>query len=378
MSRRVTAYRAGYTPQDRRLIEKEMFSGRLLGIIATNALELGIDIGSLDAVISLGFPYTLAGFRQQAGRAGRRNKDSLAILVADPFPVDQHYVKNPQELFSKPYAVLSVDIDNPLVLEAHVQCAAMEMPIMPEDDAVFFGKGLPKLCETRLIKDDQGFYHCHPRFKPHPAKHVSIRGVEDGHFVVIDITNGRNKVLEEVEPSRASFTIYEGAIYMHQGYTYLVREMNIDGLFAKVIMANVDWTTKQRDFTDVDAVETQRIRRVRGSRSMVFYGSVRVTSIVFGYFKIDKKGNILDAVDVDTPPIVRNTHGVWLDVPKIALDLLQEKGIHIAAAIHAAEHALVSLTPIYVMSVAGDVRTECKSPEKEYAKMPSQRKRPAR
>ena len=115
--------------QDRRKIEQELFSGQLLGVIATTALELGVDIGSLDAVITVGFPYTLPGLRQQAGRAGRRNKDSLAMLICDPYPLDQHYARNPSEIFDSPYTGLSLDLTNPIVLEGHLQCAADEMPI---------------------------------------------------------------------------------------------------------------------------------------------------------------------------------------------------------------------------------------------------------
>lgn len=139
---RVTGYRGGYTPQDRRRIESEMFEGKLMGIIATTALELGVDIGSLDAVITVGFPYTIANLRQQSGRAGRRNKDSLSVLVGDCFPTDQYYMQNPDEIFTKPNCELQVDLQNMLVLEGHIQCAAYEMPIRPDEDAKYFGKNL--------------------------------------------------------------------------------------------------------------------------------------------------------------------------------------------------------------------------------------------
>ena len=300
---RIMGYRGGYAPEDRRKIEKEMFDGKLMGIVATNALELGIDIGSLDAVITVGFPYTIANLRQQSGRAGRRNKDSLSVLVGDCFPTDQFYMENPDEIFTKPNCELQVDLQNMLVLEGHVQCAAFEMPIRPHEDKLYFGKQLAEIAEERMIKDPLGFYHCNERFRPQPSKCVSIRDTEDGHFAVIDTTNGRNVVLEEVEPSRAFFTIYEGGIFLHQGYTYLVKEFSPKQKYAKVTLVKVDWTTQQRDYTDVDPIETEAIRRIPDSLSRAFYGAIKIRAVVFGFFKIDKKRRILDAVEVDNPPI---------------------------------------------------------------------------
>ncbi|KZF25406.1 P-loop containing nucleoside triphosphate hydrolase protein [Xylona heveae TC161] len=375
---RVMGYRGGYTPQDRRQIEKEMFEGKLLGIIATNALELGIDIGSLDAVITVGFPYSISNLRQQSGRAGRRNKDSLSVLLGDCFPTDQYYMENPDEIFTKPNCELGVDLQNTLVLEGHLQCAAYEMPIRPDEDQIYFGENLPELAQDRLVKDPLGFYHCHERFRPHPSRFVAIRDTEDGHFAVVDITNNRNVVLEEVEPSRAFFTIYEGGVYLHQGQTYIVKEFSIDSRLARVERANIDWTTQQRDYTDVDPIETEAIRRIPDSLSRAFYGSIKVRMVVFGFFKVDKRRRILDAVQVDNPPVEILSKGFWLDVPSKALEILASRRLNAAAAIHAAEHALLSLMPNFVISMPGDVRTECKNALKEFARRETSRKRPAR
>ncbi|KAK4238081.1 hypothetical protein C8A03DRAFT_44133 [Achaetomium macrosporum] len=377
---RVMGYRGGYTAQDRRRIESEMFEGKLLGIIATTALELGVDIGTLDCVLTWGFPYTIANLRQQSGRAGRRNKDSLSILVGDGFATDQHYMQNPDELFTKPNCELQVDLSNMLVKEGHLQCAAYEMPIQPTEDAIYFGPDLAQICEERLIKDDAGFYHCHDRFRPLPSRFVSIRDTEEDHFAIIDITHGRNVVLEELEASRATFTIYDGAILLHQGDTYLVRDFNPDKQLARVERVKVDWMTSQRDYTDIDPIETEAVKRLSNSRWRAYYGSIRIKQVVFGYFKVDPKRNnrILDAVQIDNPPVVRHSKGMWLDIPKHALDILARRRLHVAGAIHAAQHAVMSLIPNFVISMPGDVRTECKSGLKEFAKRETQRKRPAR
>lgn len=365
----VMGYRGGYSPQDRRQIEKEMFDGKLMGIVATNALELGVDIGSLDAVITLGFPYSISNLRQQSGRAGRRNKDSLSVLVGESYPTDQHYMKNPNELFTKPICELQVDLSNELVLEGHVQCAAFEMPIRPDEDSVYFGPQLAEFAATRLTKDGLGYYHCHERFRPHPSRCVAIRDTEENCFAVIDTTNNRNVVLEEVEDSRALFTIYEGGIFLHQGHTYLVQELNPERRFARVVRVHVDWSTQQRDFTDIDPIETEAIRYISGtSNSRAFFGSIQIHAVVYGFFKIDKRGRVLDAVQVDNPPIDILSKGMWLDVPKRALEILESRRLNIAAAIHAAEHAILSLMPTFVISSPGDVWTECKVAKKELGK----------
>ena len=375
---RVMAYRGGYTPQDRRRIEKEMFEGKLVGIIGTNALELGVDIGSLDAVVTVGFPYTIANLRQQSGRAGRRNKDSLSVLVGDCFPTDQYFMNNPDEIFTKPNCELQVDLTNMLVLEGHIQCAAFEMPIRPKDDAKYFSKDLESICEERLRKDENGFYHTAVRFLPYPSKTVAIRDVEDTHFAIVDISGGRNVVLEELEASRAFFTIYEGGIFLHQGRTYLVKEMSTERMIAKVEYVKVDWTTQQRDYTDIDPIETEAIRRIPSSLSRAFFGSIKIKQVVFGFFKVDKRSRILDAVQVDNPPIIIFSKGMWLDVPKSAIEILNSRRLNVAGAIHAAEHAILSLMPNFVISMPGDVKTECKVAIKEFAKKETQRKRPAR
>ncbi|TIA35688.1 DEAD/DEAH box helicase [Aureobasidium pullulans] len=375
---RVMSYRGGYAPQDRRKIEKEMFEGKLVGIVATSALELGIDIGSLDAVMTCGFPYTIANLRQQSGRAGRRNKDSISILVGDAFPTDQHYMQNPDEIFTKPNCQLQVDLENMLVLEGHVQCAANEMPIQPAGDEIYFGKLLKDIAENRMRKDDLGFFHTADRFLPRPSTFVAIRDTEEDHFAIVDITHGRNVVLEELEASRAFFTIYEGGIYLHQGNKYLVKEMSTDRMMARVEFVRVEWTTQQRDFTDIDPIETEAIRKIPKSLSRAYFGTIRITQVVFGFFKVDQKRRILDAVEVDNPPITIFSKGMWLDVPRRALQILESRRLNMAGAIHAAEHALLSLMPNFIISMPGDVKTECKNAIKEFQAKENSRKRPAR
>ncbi|ODV95124.1 hypothetical protein PACTADRAFT_49872 [Pachysolen tannophilus NRRL Y-2460] len=380
----VMSYRGGYSPSDRRKIEAEMFNGNLKAIISTNALELGIDIGSLDAVLICGFPLSMANFKQQSGRAGRRNKDSLTLLVGSDDPVNQHYMKHPEELIKDDYQDLLLDFNNMLVLEGHIQCAAFEIPITNLNKEVeFFGnlENLRKIVDERLIFDKKdNSYHCHNRFLPWPPKDVSIRAIEEDMYAVVDITNGRNTVIEEIEASRTSFTLYDGGIFIHQGYPYLVKEFNPDAKYAKVERCNVDWTTSQRDFTNVDPVEIELIRNLATSDSDVpiYFGKIETTIVVFGFFKIDKQKRILDAVEVHNPPIIIKSKGLWIDIPKQALEMIESKQLNSAAGIHAAEHVIMTLLPLFIVSGADEIQTECKAPEKEFAERQTARKRPAR
>ncbi|KAG2115190.1 DEAD H helicase [Suillus discolor] len=373
---KVMPYRGGYSQEDRRRIEYEAFSGHLLGIVATNALELGVDIGVLDAVIMLGFPFGIANFRQQAGRAGRRSRDSLAVLVAEDLPIDRNYVKFPDKLYNQPMDDLTVDIESKVVIEAHLQCAAHEMPLS-KDDAFYFGPSLGELCDSKLRKDKDGWYHPHPKFLPYPAKHISIRGADDDKYTVIDVTkvglpNGVPRIIEEIELSRAIFELYEGGVFMHQGLTFVVQEVSHDTKVARLVRADVNWITKPRDYTNVDAMQTHRIKEIARSPHRAYFGRVDVTTVVFGFRKI--RGNkVLDVVDVDTPPYERQVTGFWFDVPKDLLGLMKEKHFNLAEAIHSASHAWMNR-----FALSPDLRTECKAAEKEYNKEESQRKRPAR
>ncbi|KAG8745683.1 hypothetical protein FRC10_007380 [Ceratobasidium sp. 414] len=394
---KVKAYRGGYSQKDRRSIEHEAFSGNLLGIITTNALELGVDIGALDAVIVLGFPFGLASLRQQMGRAGRRARDALTVLVADERPIDQHYVEYPEELFSKDVGELHIDLDNQAILESHLQCAAHEMPIHPTHDQTYFGPPLKAICESSLKQDKDGWFHTNPKFLPYPSKYISIRGIQENKYAVVDVTladrsEGEAKILEELELSRAIyevsttihiehnalahgnylFQLYEGGVYMHQGQTFIIKEVNHDQKLARMIRTDVNWTTRPRDFKDIDAIQTFRIRAIKKSTKQAFYGSVQVSVKVFGFLKV--RGNvILDMVDIETLPYERMTTGLWMDVPKDVLSLIKQKGIIPSEAIHAAQHAILNQTHL-----ANDMKTECKAPQKEYAKYESSRKRPAR
>lgn len=410
----VMSYRGGYSKTDRRAIEQKMFNGQLRAIVATNALELGIDLSDLDVVISCGFPGLKLNLHQQFGRAGRgrSSKGSLAILVCGGNPVDRYYLKNPQELCDKnSYEDLCVEgiLDgslNQMVMSMHLQCAAFELPIdLEKDERWFSPHGAPKmtttfqnLCKEKLNIDNRGTYRTDPRYLPWPSEKVSLRAIEQVNYAVVDITNDRNVVIEEIEELRTSFTLYEGGIFLHQGLPYLVKEFNPDEKYAKVERVKVTWITQQRDFSDVDPIEIELVKRLQPpnleqpSDIPVFFGKIQTTIIVFGYFKVNRKLEILEAVEVKNPPVIMKSKGLWLDIPSSAIKAIQEKKLSPAGGIHAAQHAIMNILPVFItggattnpnvrwVSNLGDAElaTECKAPEKEFAQRQSKRKRPAR
>ncbi|KAG0186754.1 hypothetical protein DFQ28_007358 [Apophysomyces sp. BC1034] len=341
---RVMSYRGGYIPQDRRKIEKKLFNGELLGVVATNALELGMDIGTLDVVIMVGFPWSISTLWQQSGRAGRRKTDSLTLVVADQGPMDQYYVHHPSELFEKRLDDIHLQVEHSIILESHIQCAAEELPLDVGQDQVYFGSNIKKICQDYLVPiNNQQLYRPHPRFRPYPSKFINIRSVTEEVYAVIDVTDGRHVVLEEIETTRAPFEIYEGAIFIHQGTTYLVEECNVDQRYAKVHLTRVDWTTVQRDYTNVDPINTLNSKYIRNTDHMVYFGEVLaankfnlVETSVFGYYRLDKRNRIIDACDVYMDPILRQSTGMWADIPRPALPQLEELDIDPMASVHAA------------------------------------------
>ncbi|KAI8378802.1 P-loop containing nucleoside triphosphate hydrolase protein [Choanephora cucurbitarum] len=361
---KIASYRGGYTADQRRTIEQQMFNGQLVGIIATNALELGIDIGSLDAVLMVGVPWSISALWQQSGRSGRRNADSLSIVICDNNPLDQYYANHPKDLLTKRPDTLGLDLENDMILANHLQCAAEESPIDSVQDQTYFGPLLPDLCHSLLTSIGNQLYRPDPKYRPYPSQYVSIRNMtnEEDAFVVVDVTGSQRSILEQVQIDRVGFELYEGAIFIHQGKTFLVEECNLDKKYARVHLVRVDWTTRQRDHTDVDILSTLSSKPIAQDKR-VFFGKVKVVTVVFGYHRLDKRGRIMDTFETYMDPIVLEANGVWADVPRSVLSKLKELEIDPMAAIHSASHCLISLLPKLNLAVAArDLRTECKSP----------------
>ena len=287
---RLAPYRAGYTPSQRREIEQRLMSGELLGVTATDALELGIDIGTLDCAISVGFPGTVSSLRQQWGRAGRRSP-GLAVLVASEDALDQYFMREPETLLTRTVEAAILDHSNPRVLDGHVLSAAFEGPI-DEADAQTLGPEALERAEAlpELKRTDAGWVWAG---KDYPAARVLLRSGEIDSFTVVDTETGA--VLGMVERSRAHSTIHDGAVYLHLGEQYLVKRLDVDARTALVSRANVDWYTQAKKETQTSIVEPLRSESRVGLE--LFFGRVSVTERVIAYQRKSISGG--DTLDTD-------------------------------------------------------------------------------
>ena len=340
----LSPYRAGYTAQQRREIERRLSEGDLLGVSATNALELGIDVGLLDAVISVGFPGTVASLRQQWGRAGRRGS-GLAVLVATEDGLDQFFMREPDKLLGRRVEAAILDHANPRVLAGHVRSAAYEAPLTETDlpEYVSAARRDPLLKET-----PSGFVWAGTE---HPAAHVSLRSSEPDAFSIVDATTG--SVLGVVERSRAYTTVHEGAIYLHMGESYIVRELNLNTMYAVVEPFGGDWYTQAKKETMTGIVEPRRAEWRLGME--LFFGEIEVTEQVVGYERKTISGQErLEVVPLLLPATSFVTEAVWyLPEPHHLAEL--DEMPKLLGTLHAAEHAMIAVLPLWAMCDRWDI-----------------------
>ncbi|KAH7387798.1 hypothetical protein KP509_16G041600 [Ceratopteris richardii] len=356
----VKSYRSGYTAQDRREIETELFGGKLRAVAATNALELGVDVGSLDATLHLGFPGTVASLWQQAGRAGRREKSSLSVYVAFGSPLDQYFMKHPHKLFSRAIEHAQVDASNPQVLDGHATCAALEHPLNVEYDEEFFGSGLQSSI-SRLVSKGQlgrepmsfrqdGNWHYIGQERS-PAQSLGIRAIEPEKYTVVN--SATNAVIEEVEESKAFFEVYEGAVYIHQGKTFLVKTLDLGAKVAVCQEADLKYYTKTRDFTDVHVIggELAYPRKAvnRSYLSTTAQATLcRVTTRWLGFRRIWQGTNqTFDSVQLFLPDYSYESQAAWIRVPHSIRGDIESSGLPFRAGLHAASHALMNIIPLH-------------------------------
>jgi DEAD/DEAH box helicase domain-containing protein len=347
-AKRLAPYRAGYTPAQRREIEQRLVSGDLLGVSATDALELGIDIGSLDCAISVGFPGTVSSLRQQWGRAGRRGH-GVAVLVASEDALDQFFMREPEALLERTVEAARLDHANPRILDGHVLAAAFEGPIDAADANILGPEALeraPLLPE--LKRTDAGYVWAG---KDYPAARVGLRSGEPDAFTVVDGETGT--VLGLVERSRAYSTVHEGAVYLHLGEQYLVRELDLDARTAVVTPAAVDWYTQAKKETQTAIVEPLRLEPRCGVA--LHFGRVSVTEQVVAYQrKSISGGDTLETVPLALPETTFETEAVWFSPTPAQLEGIDDMP-RLLSALHAAEHSLIALLPLWAMCDRWDI-----------------------
>ncbi|RJQ78512.1 DEAD/DEAH box helicase [Pseudonocardiaceae bacterium YIM PH 21723] len=356
---RVAAYRGGYLPEDRRRLEAALNSGELLGVAATNALELGVDVSGLDAVLVAGFPGTLASFWQQAGRAGRAGEHALIVLIARDDPLDTYLVHHPKAVFDRPVEATVFDPGNPYVLAPQLACAAAELPITP-DDLTLLGGDDARPVVDRLVADNvlrkrpRGWYWTQGS-SPHGM--VDIRGGDGVQVAVVEGDTGR--LLGSVDGESAPAHVHPGAVYLHQGESFVVDHLDLQEGLALVHRENPEWNTMARSSTEVVVREVLKHRRY-GDAVSVALGEVEVTSQVVGYLRRLPNGVVLDQVPLDMPARTLITRSVWYTLSDellygnapggAGLDPARAPG-----ALHAAEHAAIGLLPLFATCDRWDI-----------------------
>ncbi len=348
---RVAAYRAGYLAEERRQLEAALSSGELLGVASTNALELGLDISGLDAVLVAGFPGTLASLWQQAGRAGRSGTASLVLFIARDDPLDTYLVHHPDAVFGKPIEASVFDPGNPYVLAPQLCCAAAELPIRPDELADFGDTAagvLDQLAGRGVLRRRSTGWYWTSRERPS----ADIRGSGGPPIAVVNGADGT--LVGTVDAAAAHSTVHAGAVYLHQGRSYLVDDLDVERTTALVHADEPDWTTSAREVTDIAVIATSTESNY-GPVSVAF-GTVEVTNQTVSYLRRRISTNeILDETPLDLPPRQLRTRAVWYTLAQSALDAVGLDQPVVPGAAHAAEHAAIGLLPLFATCDRWDI-----------------------
>ena len=354
LSDKISPYRAGYLPEDRRRIERQFFEGELLGLVATTALELGINIGDLDATVLTGYPGSIASTWQQAGRSGRSTHSSLSFLIAQQNPLDQYLMHNPDFIFSRNFDNAIINPDNPYILKPHLLCAAWEKPV-EDKDGEFFGRNtsamLAELEQEGKLRKRQERWHPAPSVS-YPAQDINIRATSGENYAVMDGREGC--LLETVEASVAFFQIHPGAIYLHQGEAYLIKELDLARRIAWAEPKPVDYYTQTMEIHEIRVRKLLEEKDVHGVK--VYFGDVDVTISVVG-FKRRKQftEEVMTEESLDLPPQDFTTKALWFDLPQKAIDRIADAGLDFHGGLHACEHAAIGILPLFALCDRNDI-----------------------
>jgi len=356
----VRGYRGGYLPDERREIERGLRDGGIRGVVATNALELGIDIGSLDAVVLAGYPGTIAGTWQRTGRAGRRNGASCAVLVASSAPLDQFIVRNPRYFFSSPPERAYIQPDNLEILLNHLKCAAFELPLDP--DETFGAVNLPEVCEhlerSGYLHRSGGMWHWTQ--EAYPADTVSLRSVTSDNVVIVNTATSEDQgpeIIGEVDFSSALTTVHEKAIYLHQGQQYHVDRLDFDQRKAYVRPVNADYYTDAIRYTQVRVLDPEEEERVPGP-AVRAHGDVLVRSQVVGFKKIKFWTNEnVGAGKLELPENEMHTTAYWITLERSLVESLPYSISERQSGMLGLMHALESMAALLLLCDRRDLGT---------------------
>jgi DEAD/DEAH box helicase domain-containing protein len=350
LTEKVASYRAGYLPEDRSALERALADGQLRGLATTNALELGVDIAGLDAVVLAGFPGTVTSFWQQAGRSGRRGQGALVVLIARDDPLDTYLVHHPAALLDKPIERVVIDPANPYILGPQLLCAATELPLDEAEVRTLGAEAVAgTLVDDGLLRRRSGRYYPAPGVDPHPA--VDIRGPTGSQIVIVEADTGR--LLGTAGAGQAPATVHPGAVYLHRGESYVVDALDFEQGMAFVHEEDPGYATFARELTDI-AVTGRGERRVFGSVTLGLV-PVSVTSRVVGYLRRRLTGEFIDFIDLDMPAQTLATTAVMYTITPEALHRNGIDAPQIPGSLHAAEHAAIGLLPLVASCDRGDI-----------------------
>ena len=353
LAARISPYRAGYLPEDRRRIERRLFDGDLLGVVSTSALELGIDVGGLDAAVLVGFPGTIASMWQRAGRAGRGTEPSLAVLIAQDDALDQYLMRHPDYLFERPCEHAVIDPTNSYILTRHLRCAAAEIALI-ESDLQLFGERARDLVESMVeggeLAPCRGRWHWTGKGR-YPAQEVDIRSASGPAFRIVIAPR---RTIGTVESARVFEQAHPGAVYLHQGDAYLVTELDVAGRIVRVSPAAVGYHTQPKTTIDLS------IRRAQASRpwgpTTMQFGEVEVTTQVLGFARKQLfSDTVLGVEPLDLPPQSLHTTAFWFEIPEPLERRVRGAGLDFAGGIHALEHAAIGVLPLFAMCDRWDI-----------------------
>ena len=354
LTKKVRPYRGGYLPAERREIERQLFAGELLGVTSTNALELGIDIGSLEACLVTGYPGTIASFWQQAGRAGRGAEPSLTVFIGQNAPIDQYLLQHEEYLFEKSPEAAVVDPDNPHILLGHLRTAIYEKPLTAKDEAIFgeYAGAIRELLQDAgevTVVNGSGYW----RGKGFPAAQVSLRNTSENTYTIIDESDG-NKSIGTTDELSAWQQLYEQAIYLHDGETYFVRELNLDERIAYVHKINADYYTQS--ISELQVTVTEKEEEQQWRRAFTYSGPAELMfkPYLFRKIKFGSKDS-LGFGSIDLPPSNMETYAFWLCPPMETLRRVKDFGRDSIEGLLGIANVLTEVLPFFVMSDASDV-----------------------
>lgn len=348
---KISSYRAGYLAEERREIEAKMASGELLAVVSTSALELGIDIGGLDVCILVGHPGTVTQTLQRGGRVGRAGRESAVLLVAGEDAIDQYFARNPEDFFSRPPEKATVNPLNESILQRHLECAAAELPLAAGETLL----DSPESRRALAALENSGLLACTAdgrqwlATRKKPQRNVDLRGSGQSY----SLENSEGAVIGLMDGFRVWKEAHPGAIYLHRGKTYIVREIDSGRMRILLEVARAAWFTRARVRKETAIVREEE--RLAIGRTVVFRGCLRITEQVTGYEKRATSGNkLLNVTPLDAPHQVFETDGLWYVIPDTVRRTLEDEFLHFMGSIHALEHAAIGLLPLEVMADRND------------------------